>query len=401
MNAKPTSRTSTRPSTAAEAVEPPEISDASLGDDPGSTDPDAGSGSTSGSTTAPNTPVAGFFVFIGSVIAAAGMAFANTIGDAIAFLERWIFNGKKALYGIAVTRIVFGLTAFGLLASNFATRLYTFGTGSAWNGEIAEPVSDFPKIWLFSAFHAVAANDVAFTTLYLALMVLAVLFIIGWRFRIVLPVFFVMWIGFIEMNDMVGDQGDNMFRIAMILMFFTDAAARWSIDARRRAKSEWFAPGTSPNQIGTALHNLALVALTAQVAFVYGSGALYKAQGSPWAAGYAVYDPLQTARFGTWPILSDLITAWGPMVALGTWGSILLQSAFLLALLSRPTRLVALFGILGFHVMIGVLMGLPWFSLTMIAIDSIFIRDRSWKRLGQGVSRRWRTAMGRVGVGAR
>lgn len=339
------------------------------------------------------TPVARFGGFIGSLLSGVWMAAMNGIGSSLAWFERWLFDGKKALYGIAVTRMIFGVTALGLLLANFSTRLYTFGSGSAWNGELAEPVSDFPRIWLFSAFHAVAANDVAFTLLYLVLMVLAVLFMIGWRFRIVLPVFFVLWVSFIEMNDMVGDQGDNMFRIAMILLFFADPAARWSLDARRRAKHEWFAEGSSPRQIGTVLHNLALIALTAQVAFVYGSGALYKAQGNPWAQGWAVYDPLQTARFGTWPILSDLITAWGPMVAIGTWGSIILQSIFLLALLSRPTRLIALFGILGFHVMIGVLMGLPWFSLTMIAIDSIFIRDRSWKRITSGFRKRWNDAM--------
>lgn len=340
-----------------------------------------------------NTPVARFGAFIGSLIAATWMALMNGIGNAIAWFEGWLFNGKKALYGLAVTRMIFGLTGLGLLLSNFSTRLYTFGSGSAWNGEIAEPVSDFPRIWLFSSFHAVAANDVALTALYVLLILIAVLFTLGWRFRIVLPVFFVLWVSFIEMNDMVGDQGDNMFRIALMIMFFADPAARWSLDARRRAKKEWFPEGTSGRQIGTALHNLSLVALTAQVAFVYGSGALFKAQGTPWAQGWAVYDPLQTTRFGTWPVLSDLITAWGPMVAIGTWGSILLQSAFLLALLSRPTRLIALFGILSFHVMIGVLMGLPWFSLTLIAIDSIFIRDRSWKRLVEAVQKRWRSAM--------
>lgn len=61
-------------------------------------------------------------------------------------------------------------------------------------------------------------------------------------------------------------------------------------------------------------------------------------------------------------------------------------------LLLRPTRLVALVGILSFHIGIAVLMGLPWFSLTMIAIDAIFIRDRSWQRLQSGLSRRWREA---------
>src|SRR5690606_8717043 len=90
----------------------------------------------------PTTPVARFGAFIGSLIAAAWLAAMNGIGNSIAWFERWLFDGKKALYGIAVTRIVFGLTALGLLISNFGTRLYTFGSGSAWNGEIAAPLSD-------------------------------------------------------------------------------------------------------------------------------------------------------------------------------------------------------------------------------------------------------------------
>ncbi|MGM7698200.1 HTTM domain-containing protein [Microbacterium sp. A84] len=331
--------------------------------------------------------------FAGSMIAGLWAMVVSAIAQISGFIERFLYDGKKALYGLAVTRILFGVTALGLLAANFGTRLYTFGSGSAWNGELAEPVSDFPKIWIFSTFHAAMGNDVLYTMLYLLLGVLAVLFVVGWRFRIVHPIFFCMWVGFIEANDMVGDQGDNMFRIALLLLFFADPAARWSLDARRRAKKgEWFPPGSQPAQIGTVFHNLALVALTAQVCFVYASGALFKAGGTPWSEGYAVYNPLHTARFGTWPVLSDLVTAWGPMVVAFSWGSILLQVAFPLMLLTRPTRLIGLIGILSFHIGIGVLMGLPWFSLTMIAIDSIFIRDRSWERLSAGTVARWKNS---------
>lgn len=330
--------------------------------------------------------------FAGSMISGLWAMVISAIAQIVAFIERYLYNGKKALYGLAVTRILFGVTAIGLLLANFSTRLYTFGSGSAWNGELASPVSDFPTIWIFSAFHAAMGNDVLYTLLYLLLGVLAVLFTIGWRFRIVHPIFFCMWIGFIEANDMVGDQGDNMFRIALLLLFFADPAARWSIDARRRAKREWFAPGSQPAQIGTVLHNLALVALTAQVCFVYASGALFKAGGTPWAEGYAVYNPLHTARFGTWPVLSELVTTWGPMVVMISWASILLQVAFPLMLLTRPTRLIGLVGILSFHIGIAVLMGLPWFSLTMIAIDAIFIRDRSWQRLTAGTVARWKAS---------
>ena len=337
--------------------------------------------------------VSRLLTFAGSMIAGFWAMVVSVIDRVVSFVENWLWGGKKALYGLAVTRILFGLTAIGLLLSNFGTRLYTFGPGSAWNGEIADPVSDFPKIWIFSAFHAVMGNSTLYTLLYILLIVVAVIFTIGWRFRIVHPIFFCLWVGFIEANDMVGDQGDNMFRIALIMLFFADPAARWSLDARRRArKGEWFAEGSSPSQIGTVLHNLALVALTAQVCFVYASGALYKAGGDPWAEGYAVYNPLHTARFGTWPVLSDLVTSWGPMVVMFSWGSILIQVAFPLMLLTRPTRLVGLLGILSFHIGIAVLMGLPWFSLTMIAIDAIFIRDRTWSRMSAGVARRWEVA---------
>nr|WP_188712590.1 HTTM domain-containing protein [Microbacterium faecale] len=303
--------------------------------------------------------------------------------------ESWLLDEKKSVYGLAVTRIVLGLTGIGLLLSNFSTRLYTFGSGSAWNGEGSEPVSDFPQMWLFSWFHRVAYDDVLFTTLYLVLLALAVAFTIGWRFKIVLPFYFVLWISFIEMNDSVGDQGDNMYRIVLLLLFFADPAARLSVDARRRARKGFRT--ILPREISNLLHNLALVALAAQVIFVYVSGGLYKAAGDPWSGGYAVYNPLMTERFGTWPVLSDLATAWGPAVTMMSWGSIILQIAFPFMLLLRPTRILALFGIMSFHIGIAVLMGLPWFSLAMIGIDFIFIRDRSWKRMGDLVTRAFRS----------
>lgn len=310
-----------------------------------------------------------------------------TLQRGYGWAEGWLLDSRKALYGLAVTRILMGLTALGLLLSNYRTRLYSFGSGSVWNGEAAEPKSDFPSIWLFSIFHRAITNDLVYSLLYIILILLAVLIIVGWRTRVTMPVFFVMWVSFIEANDMLGDQGDNMMRIALLIMLFADPAARWSLDAKRRKASlsalelqTTGVPGAR-TQIGNLFHNLALVALTVQVSFVYMSGALYKAGGSPWSGGYAVYNPLQTDRFGTWPILSDLVTGWGPMVVIAAWGSIILQMGFAFMLLSRPTRVIALVGILSFHVGIAVLMGLPWFSLTMIAIDSIFIRDRTWSAM--------------------
>ena len=315
--------------------------------------------------------------------------------------ESWLLDAKHAQYGLAVTRMVMGLVGLGLLVTNFTARLYTFGQGSAWNGELDDPVSDFPHIWLFSLFHRAADDAALFTVLYLLLAVLAVAIILGWRTRVVLPIYLVGWVSFIEVNDAAGDQGDNAYRIFLIALLFADTSKRLSLDARHRARGvdaskPWLVRTLAgerllPEQLTNLAHNIVLIVLTFQVSAIYVSGALYKASGAPWSQGWAVYDPLHVAQFSTWPEVAQLLTAWGPAVAAISWGSILLQLAFPFMLLRRGTRVVALAGILSFHVGIGVLMGLPWFSLTMIAVDAIFVRDETWKRMGTAIASTWRS----------
>ncbi|HLT60884.1 MAG TPA: HTTM domain-containing protein, partial [Microlunatus sp.] len=137
-------------------------------------------------------------------------------------------------------------------------------------------------------------------------------------------------------------------------------------------------------------HNLVLVSMTLHVCIVYASGALYKAGGEPWQQGYAIYNPLHVTRFGPWPELSDLLTTFAPMVTVISWSSIIIQMCFPMMLLNRISRVIGLFGILSFHIGIAILMGLPWFSLAMIAIDSIFIRDVTWRRMADFVRDSWR-----------
>ncbi|MDJ1370779.1 HTTM domain-containing protein [Gulosibacter molinativorax] len=346
------------------------------------------------------THVKRFFVALGSLlgggIASLFRGAGRLISTGYTIAENWLIDTKKATYGLAITRILLGLSAVGLLVSNWRTRLYSFGSGSLWNGEGLEAKSDFPQIWLFSAFHRAMPNDLAYTALYLLLLALAIAFTLGWRTRIVHPIFLVLWISFIEANDMLGDQGDNMYRIALFFMLFANCGMRWSLDARRREKK--FGPTTNESpttqwgQVQNIAHNLVLVILTAQVSFVYISGALYKAGGDPWSGGYAVYNPLMTDRFGTWPWLSEIATAWGPLVTIATWGSIIMQLAFPFMLLTRPTRVIGLASILTFHIAIAVLMGLPWFSLAMIAIDSIFVTDRTWQNMATGLRQRVRAS---------
>jgi hypothetical protein len=53
---------------------------------------------------------------------------------------------------------------------------------------------------------------------------------------------------------------------------------------------------------------------------------------------------------------------------------------------------IALIGIMGFHLGIALLMGLPWFSLAMIAIDFVFVTERSWTTAAAYTRRLWAKA---------
>lgn len=318
------------------------------------------------------------------------------IVESLHVAEQWLLADKHAVYGLAVARILLGLTIIGFTLSNFSTRVYTFGAGAAWTGELAYPNSDFATIWPFSFVNGLATNDSALTLLMLSILVTATLFLVGYKTRLVTVVLFVQWVGLLSINTLVQDQSDNLSRIALISLFFAAPSQVWSVDAYRRERAR-VAPSTTrgrvigrvrslmPPWMPNLFHNLSVIVIGAQLCMVYASGGLYKAQGEPWYSGYAIYAPITTRQFGTWPELSELLTAWAPLVALATVLTVLVQVSFPLMLMRRPTRIAALLIILIFHVSIAVLMGLPWFSLTMVALDAIFIRDTTYVAIARSL----------------
>ncbi|KRC47165.1 hypothetical protein ASE16_17690 [Leifsonia sp. Root227] len=320
--------------------------------------------------------------------------------------ETWILDGKRASYGIAVTRILLGTMMLGLMLTNFSTRFYTWGAGMAWSGQFAFPANDFMKLWPFTMFHDQAQNPFLFTVLYLIAIALAVSFAIGYRTRLSQFFLFFFWVALVESNSNVNDQSDNLTRIALMVMFFTAPGDRWSLDARRRRRADekseregtragflvrwWRFQRVIPEHYTNVLHNFAIIALACQVSFIYVSGGLYKAGGAPWSGGTAIYDPIHVTQFGPWPELSDFVTTWGPGVAFATLLTLMVQVSFPLLLMRRGTRIFALIVMLSFHIGIAVLMGLPWFSLAMIAIDAIFIRDATYRELSGGLAKAWK-----------
>lgn len=266
---------------------------------------------------------------------------------------RWMTERRHATYGVALMRIVLGLGVAGYVAVNFPARQALWGTAGRWTTPLGG--------------HALTSGPLL-TAGCAALLLVAVLVAVGWRARWTVPLLLLGWSGLTAINPLIADQGDNIARILLVYLCFADTSARWSLDARRRRN------GTG-GPVRNLLHNAAVLAVGAQICLVYVLSGLFKLQGEQWRDGSAVYYPLSLPQFRPWPELADLIVGNGWLVAVATWGTLALQLLFPLLLLQRHLRVVGVAGALALHAGIAVVMGLPFFSLFMMAGDCVFLAD--------------------------
>ncbi|MBQ0915153.1 HTTM domain-containing protein [Streptomyces sp. RM99] len=139
--------------------------------------------------------------------------------------------------------------------------------------------------------------------------------------------------------------------------------------------------------VANVVHNGALVVIMAEACLIYATAGWYKIQGSRWQDGTAVYYPLHLDYFSPWPALSDALSSSGTMVMLITYGTVVVQVAFPFTLFNRRVKNVLLAVMMTEHAVIAVVLGLPFFSLAMIAADAVFLPTSFLRRLGGWAAR--------------
>lgn len=312
----------------------------------------------------------------------------------------WMTEREHATYSFAALRITLGSVILLVLATCFADRHYLWGIGSRFIDPEATRRA-WPPFFtgLFSKTDATL-----FDLAYLALAVLAVLFTLGWRSRIVTPFLLLLWIGLSTNSTLLTNGGDTVMRLTLFFALFADLSRHFSLDAvRRRREAEPGARGPSaavlaarrvtariPRLVKVLLHNTALVLSAYQIMLIYVNSAILKLQGEEWRDGTATYYSLVIDGYRPWPWINDLLAQASIGIVVASFAAMVFQGLFPLLILWRPTRIVALVVITGMHVMIGVLLGLWPFSLAMIALDFLFVRDATWRE-GLALLGRWRT----------
>lgn len=335
-------------------------------------------------------------------------------------------------YQTAILRIGIAATWLFFLIREIPHRHELYGPHSPWGFSLAERLVDGNK-----AFTVLLWSDSGpwFESVYFFAVAASLGLLLGWRTR-TMSVFFMIGVFSLQNRSVfMGDGGDNVIHLMALYLVFTRCAQVWSLDARRARRREaalragasprsqrdrtgvvlmavtglvlllvtglgnlsigwglffwalwliqllWYVlhrVGTGePRSLATAVanvvHNTALLVIMAEVCVIYATAGWYKVQGSRWQDGTATWYPLNLDYFAPWPALNELLGASGLVILVLTYGTVFVQVAFPFALFNRKAKNVLLALMIVEHLSIALILGLPFFSMAMVAIDAVFL----------------------------
>jgi hypothetical protein len=125
--------------------------------------------------------------------------------------------------------------------------------------------------------------------------------------------------------------------------------------------------------VGNVVHAGAMLVIAIQVCLIYSSSGWYKIQGSLWQDGTAIYYALHLGNVTPWPALSHAVASSSLIVLLLSYGTVIVEVAFPFTLFNSRVRTVMVAIMMSMHLGIGILLGLPFFTMAMIAADSLFL----------------------------
>ncbi|MYX98442.1 HTTM domain-containing protein [Streptomyces sp. SID486] len=365
-------------------------------------------------------------------------------------LSRGIARVTEAAHGpyqSAVIRIGFAGTWLLFLLREFPHRQELYGPSAPWGWNLAEQLTSDNHAFTALLW---SDGQLWFECCYALAVLTTAALVLGWRTRTASVLFMVGVLSLQNRSVFVGDGGDNVLHLMAIYLMFTRCGQVWSLDARRaareaaaRARGEhvpadrvgpalwavsglglgaatltgrfdgdwlipallwtswvvlalwwavqrraaWHEPRALLDVLADIVHNGALVVIMAEACLIYATAGWYKIQGSRWQDGTAVYYPLHLDYFSPWPGLADLMSSSGTIMMIAAYGTVMVQVAFPFALLNRRAKNVLLVLMMTEHAVIAVVLGLPFFSLAMIAADSVFLPTPFLRRLGDLAAR--------------
>lgn len=211
-----------------------------------------------------------------------------------------------------------------LLNESFATMTRTYGLLT---------LLAIAGFWLVLGFHTRVAAGVAVVVLWLIMLRLPGLF----------------------------DGGDN---IAMIALTYTVACISPGERVRERSARVW-------------IHNIGVLFVMTQLMILYFTSGMFKAAGDLWQNGTALYVIGQVDVFSLPSLRALLLNPY--LVVLATYGTVIYQIWFPMAMMNRFLKLPWLAAGMLLHLGIATFMGLVAFSTVMIGLELFMITDAEYE----------------------
>ena len=306
----------------------------------------------------------------------------------------WLTTAQHNLKSLSILRIIYGVALLFLLVPSIPERSLLWGQASFW----VDPEAKRRGYWTFDTL-LTKDSALLFDLAFFGLIALAIIFILGWRTRIITPIMLLTLVALHSNNNFMLNGGDTLMRITLLFMIFANLSEHYSLDARRRRRSTKPKRRLVPAHISNAAHNTGLILSCFQIIVVYTTSGIWKIIGDDWLNGSALFYALRIDNFMLYPAINELLWQSNLVIYIGTFAALWIQTLFVLLILWRPTRIFALISLIFMHLGIGILLGLWPFSLVMIALDMLFIRDRTWTRVETFLQSNARIQTGRQTIG--
>jgi hypothetical protein len=185
--------------------------------------------------------------------------------------------------------------------------------------------------------------------------------ILGFHTRVAAAVaVVVLWLIMLRLPGLF-DGGDN---IAMIALTYTVACISPDERVQERSVRVW-------------IHNIGVLFIMTQLMILYFTSGIYKAAGDLWQNGTALYVIGQVETFSLPSLRALLLNPY--LVVLATYGTVIYQIWFPMAMMNRFLKLPWLAAGMLLHMGIASFMGLVAFSTVMIGLELFMITDSEYE----------------------
>ena len=277
-------------------------------------------------------------------------------------LRAWnaFWFGPISARPLGAFRIAFGVVALANLALLTADFDHWFTDAGLLHGtearEAAGPLRLSPLQWV--------QDPTSVRVAFAATAVVAVLFTLGWRTRMMGVVLYLGMLSIHHRNVSTASGADVLLMVLAFYLMLSPCGAAYSLDARRASRKR----GTlaEPLIVPWAQRLIQL-----QVGLVYFNTAVLKADGTTWLDGTALHFVLNNSEVGRFSL--DPLTQYPLAINALTLGGLVIEFALAFLLWFRATRPWAILAGMGLHAGILLTVNIPIFGELMIATYLTFL----------------------------